>query len=76
MMEITLVLSGFVQMEEFLHSVDDLTVVEPTLNVGLVNLILQKKHEVDLDMSGDTCVNSDENVVFQRIHYESTSVVF
>ena len=59
-------LSGFVQMEEFLHSVDDLTVVEPTLNVGLVNLILQKKHEVDLDMSGDTCVNSDENVVFSE----------
>ncbi|KAL5669036.1 hypothetical protein ACJX0J_021257, partial [Zea mays] len=28
----------------------------PTLNVGLVNLILQKKHEVDLDMSGDTCL--------------------
>lgn len=43
MMEITPVLSGFVQMEEFLHSVDDLIVVEPTLNVGLVILILQKK---------------------------------
>jgi hypothetical protein len=33
-------LSGFLQMEKFLHSADDLTIVEPTLNVGLVNLIL------------------------------------
>jgi hypothetical protein len=63
---ITPVLSGFLRMEKFLHSADDLTVVEPTLNVGLVNIILQEKHEVDLDMSGDTCVNSDENVVFSE----------
>ncbi|KAL5653138.1 hypothetical protein ACJX0J_038596, partial [Zea mays] len=52
------------------------SITPPTLNVGLVNIILQEKHEVDLDMSGDTCVNSDENVVFQRIHYASTSIVF
>lgn len=50
--------------------------IEPTLNVGLVNLILQEKHEVDLDMSGDTCVNSDKNVVFRGYIVQAHQLCF
>ncbi|KAL5677138.1 hypothetical protein ACJX0J_013269 [Zea mays] len=62
---ILIVVIIFLMLGNIYMFIGDLLLISlPTLNVGLVNLILQEKHEVDLDMSGDTC----------RIHYASTSV--
>ncbi|ONM35962.1 SUN domain-containing protein 4 [Zea mays] len=44
----------------------DLTVVEPTVNVGPINPVVQEEHGGDLEMPGDSCVNSDENAVLSE----------
>ncbi|CAL4972876.1 unnamed protein product [Urochloa decumbens] len=43
-----------------------LTVVEPTMNEGSVDPVVQGGHEENLAVPGDTCVTSDENAVLSE----------
>ncbi|KAF8716476.1 hypothetical protein HU200_026299 [Digitaria exilis] len=43
-----------------------LTVVDPSLNEGSINPVAQGEHGENLAVPGDTCVNTDENVVLSE----------